>query len=110
MWNISTIFGSMIPDVVRHKCEIKSRIAMEKVAFNKKKARCTSKLDVDLRNKPVKCYIWSIALCGAETGTVRKVDLKYMESSEMWCCRRIENISWTGHARNEVLRRVKEEE
>jgi len=28
----------------------------------------------------------------------------------MWCCRRMEKISWTNHVRNaEVLHRVKEE-
>jgi hypothetical protein len=36
-------------------------------AINKKKALFTSKLDLNLRKKLVKCYIWSIALCGAET-------------------------------------------
>jgi hypothetical protein len=44
--------------------EIKSRISMAKAAFNKKK---TSKLDLNLRKKLVKCYIWSMALYGAET-------------------------------------------
>jgi hypothetical protein len=39
--------------------EIKSRIAMEKVAFNKK-TLFTSKLDLISRKKLVNCYIWSI--------------------------------------------------
>jgi hypothetical protein len=47
--------------------EIKSRIAMAKAAFNKKKTLVTSKMDLNLSKKLVKCYIWSIALCGAET-------------------------------------------
>jgi len=51
--------------------EIKSRIAMEKAAFNKE-ALFTSKLDCNLRKKHVKCYNWSIALCGAGTGHCRK--------------------------------------
>jgi hypothetical protein len=34
----------------------------------------TKKLDLNLRNKLVKCYIWSIALYEAETWTLRKVD------------------------------------
>jgi hypothetical protein len=47
-------------------------------------------------------------LYDAETWTLRKVDQKYLESSEMWCWRRIE-ISWTDRVRNaEVLHRVKE--
>jgi replicative superfamily II helicase len=58
----------------------------------------------------VKCYIWSIALYGAEKWTLRKVYQKYLESFEMWCWRRMKKISWTNHVRNEeVLHRVKEE-
>ena len=61
------------------------------------------------RKKLVKCYIWSIALYGAETWALRAVEQKQLESSEMWCWRRMENISWTDHVRNEeVLLRVKE--
>jgi hypothetical protein len=55
-------------------------IAMAKAAFNKKKNLFTSKLDLNLRKKLAKCYIWSITLCGAETWTLRKVDQKYLES------------------------------
>ena len=51
----------------RCTCEIKCKIAMAKAAFNKKKALFTSTLDLELRKKLVKCYIWSIALYGAET-------------------------------------------
>jgi hypothetical protein len=82
---------------------------MAKAAFNKKSALLTSKMDLELRKKLLKCYIWSIALCGAETWTLRAVDQKNLESFEMWCWRRME-ISWTDHMRNqEVLLRVKEQ-
>jgi len=63
-----------------------------------------------LREKLIKCYIWSIALCGAETWTLRAVDQKHLESFEMRCWRRVEKISWTDRVRNEkVLLRVKEQ-
>jgi hypothetical protein len=45
-------------------------------AFNKNRALFSSTLDLELRKKLVKCYIWSIALCGAETWTIRAVVLK----------------------------------
>jgi hypothetical protein len=61
----------------------------------------TSTLDLELRKKLVKCYIWSIALYGAETWTLRAVDQKHLERFEMWCWRRMEKISWTDHVRNE---------
>ena len=51
----------------------------------------------------MKCYIWSIALYGAETWTLRKVDQKYLECFEMWCWRRMEKISWTDRVRNEEV-------
>jgi hypothetical protein len=59
--------GSMITNDVRCTREIKSRIDMAKAAFNKNRTLFTSKLDLNLRMKLVKCYIWSIALYGAET-------------------------------------------
>jgi hypothetical protein len=60
--------------------------------------------------KIVNYYIWSIALCDAETWTLWKLDQKYPENFEMWCCRRMEKISWIDRVRNEdVLHRVKEE-
>jgi hypothetical protein len=43
---------------------------MVKAAVNKKKALFTSKLDLNLRKKLVKCYFWSIGLYGAETWTL----------------------------------------
>jgi hypothetical protein len=86
--------------------EIKSKIAMAKAAFNRKKTLFTSKLNLNLWKKLVKCYIWSTALCVAET---RKVDQKSLESSETWCCKKMENIRWSDYVRNEeVLQRVKE--
>ena len=65
---------------------------------------------LNLRKELVKCYIWSMALYGAETWTLRAVDQKYLENFEMWCWRRMEKISWTDHVRNEeVLLRVNEQ-
>jgi hypothetical protein len=102
--------GSMITNDARCTREIKSRIATAKAAFNKKNTLFTSKLDLNLRKKLVKCYIWSIALYGAEMWTLRKVDQKYLECFEMWCWRRMEKISWTNRVRNEeMLHRVKEQ-
>jgi hypothetical protein len=102
--------GRIMTKDARCTREIKSRIAIAKASFNKKKNLFTSKLDLNLRNKLVKCYIWSTALYSAETWTLRKVYHKYMESFEMWCWRKMETISWTNRVRNEeVLYRVKEE-
>jgi len=92
--------GSMLTNDGRCTREIKSRIAMAKAAFSKK-TPFTSKLDLILRKKLIKCYIWSMALYGAETWTLRTTDQKYLKSFEMWCWRRMEKISWNDHVRKE---------
>jgi len=48
--------GSTLRNDGRRMCEIKSRIAMAKAAFNKKRALLTRTLDLKLRKKLVK---WS---------------------------------------------------
>ena len=92
-----------IPRLTLNKSQYK------RIADAKEKLSCTSrffflftsKLDLNLRKKLVKCYVWSMALYGAETWTLRTTDLKRLESFEMWCWRRMEKISWTDHVRNE---------
>ena len=59
--------GNILTNDGRCMREIKSGIAMAKAAFNKKKTLFTSKLDLNLKKKLVKCYIWSMDLYGAET-------------------------------------------
>jgi hypothetical protein len=102
--------GSILTNDRRCTCEVMCRIAMAEAAFNKKRALFTGTLDLELRKKLVKCYIWSIALCGAGTGMLGTIDQKHLGRFEMWCWRRMENISLTDHVRNEeVLLRVKEQ-
>jgi hypothetical protein len=72
--------SSMITNDARCTREIKSRIVGAKAELKKQKTLFTSKLDLHLRKKLVKCYIWSIALYDAELWTLRKVDQKYFES------------------------------
>jgi len=54
--------GNMITYDARCPREIKSRMAMAKATFSKKKKKTlvTSKLDLNLKKKLVKCYIWNI--------------------------------------------------
>jgi hypothetical protein len=84
---------------------------MAKAAFNKKRTLFTCTVDLKLRKKLAKCYIWSIVLYGTEIWTLRAVDQKHQERFEMWCWKKMEKkTSWTDHARNEeVLLRVKEQ-
>ena len=68
-------FGRMITNDARCTREIKSRVAMGKTAFNKK-TFFTSRLDLHLRKKLVKCCVWGVTLYGVETLLLRKVGQK----------------------------------
>jgi hypothetical protein len=76
---------------------------MANAAFNKNRALFTSKMNLELRNKLLKFYVWSIALRGAESWAVWTVHQKHFEGFEMWCWRRMEKTSWTDHVRNEEV-------
>jgi hypothetical protein len=64
-----------------------------------KKALFTNKLDLNLRKKLQKCYIWSLALYGDITLALQNVDQKYLVSFGMSCQRRMEKTSWTDHVK-----------
>jgi hypothetical protein len=63
--------------------EIKMRIVIVKEAFNRKISLLTSKLNIELKKKLVRCYIWNIALYGSKIWTQRILDPKYLESFEI---------------------------
>jgi hypothetical protein len=85
--------GNMITNDAGCTWEIKFKTAMAKAAFNKK-IIFTTKLDLNLSKKLVRCYIWS---------TLRETDEKYLGHFEMWCSKRMEKMSWTNHVRNEKV-------
>jgi len=70
--------GRVLTNDGKCTCEIKCTIAMATAAFNKKRTLFTSTLDLELRKKVVKCYVWSIALYGAEAWALRAVDQRHL--------------------------------
>ena len=57
---------------------------MAKAAFDKKMALFTSNLDLNLRNKLVKWYIWSLTLHGAENWTLDTWKILKCCAGEYW--------------------------
>ena len=47
--------------------KLNPELPWQKLHLAEKKNLFISKLDVNVRKKLMKCYVWSIALCGAET-------------------------------------------
>ena len=78
---------SMVANDARRTRNTKSWIAMANTAFNEKKTLFASKLDLNIRKKPVKCYIWSVGLYGTETWALREVDqISDMRTSKVLNC------------------------
>jgi len=101
--------GSQITEDGRCESEIKARIAMAKVVFNGRRELMTKSFSKELKKKIIKTLVWSKALYGVETWTMKKEEKRRIEAFEMWIWRRIENISWKEKMTNsEVLTRVNE--
>jgi hypothetical protein len=109
MWNISTVWVARQQTMQELHVKLNPGLPWQK-QHSEGQRLFSSKLELNLKQKLVKCYILSVAFCGAETWTLRKLDQSYGVSFEMWCWRSVEKISWTDCVRNEeVLHRVKQE-
>jgi len=71
--------GSMVTEDCGSECEVRRRIALAKEAFNKKKDLMCGSLSLQLEKRIVKAFVWSIALYGSETWTLRKSDIRRLK-------------------------------
>ena len=53
--------------------QIKMRIVIAKEAFNRNMSLLTSKPNIELKNKLVRCYVWSIISNSPETWTLKNI-------------------------------------
>ena len=68
---------------------------MAKEAFNGKRSIFCGPLEKELRKRLVNFFVWSIALYGTETWTLRRNERKRLEAFEMWMWKRMERVKWT---------------
>ena len=68
---------------------------MAKDAFSKRKDLLSGGLSRVVKKRIIKSMVWSVALYGAETWTLKKEDIRKIEAFEMWIWRQMERISWT---------------
>ncbi|CAG9834914.1 unnamed protein product, partial [Diabrotica balteata] len=103
--------GSWITEDLDPNIEIRSRIEQARTAFtNMRTFLSNSSLNLTLRYRFVKCYIYSILLYGVETWTIKANVINRLEAFEMWVFRRLLKIPWTDHTTNvEVLNRMDRE-
>ena len=56
---------------------------MTKEAFNRKRSIFCGPLEKELRKSLVKCFVWIVALYGAETWTLGRNEKKLLDAFEM---------------------------
>lgn len=103
--------GCIINAKLDTETEIKARIEQARGNFIRmRNILCDQHLDLELRCRLSKCYVWSTLMYGAETWTLKVSSMNRLEAFEMWTYRRILKIPYTAHITNEeVLRRVNKE-
>lgn len=106
-----TYLGSNINNNWDMSKEIKLRIEKARAVFHRmKKVLCSRNINLELKLRLTRCYIFSTLLYGAESWTLTETLLKKLQAFEMWVYRRLLRISWVERVSNEeVLRRLHKE-
>ena len=82
---------------------------MQKKLLREKETFSADPWKKELRNRLVKCFVWSVVLYCAETWTLRRNEQKQLEAFEMCIWRRMDQVKWTNKITNAVvLQRVGE--
>lgn len=103
-----TYLGCYVNENWEAEKEIRIRIEKARSTFQKmKRVLCSRSLNLNLRMRLVRCYIFSILLYGAECWTLTDTLLKKLQSFEMWVYRRMLRVSWMDKITNiEILNRL----
>ena len=92
--------GSWITEDGRCEEDLKSRIAMAKVAFWQNKEVMRRNIKPQTKLRLLNCYVYSILNYGCESWTWNKAMRKKVHAFEHWCYRRMLKISWKDKVTN----------
>ena len=84
----------MITDNGSCSTEIRSRIAMAKSAFSRRKELFTRGMSQKVKKQIIKAVVWSVFLYGPERWSLKAEDVCRIEAFEMRVLRRMEKVSW----------------
>ena len=103
--------GSLITSDGRAEHEIRRRISIAKATFTTmEKVLKSTQIELKIRIRVLKCYVWSTLLYCTETWTISSAMMKMLNAAEMWFFRRMLKIPWSDKVTNEeVLRRAHSE-
>ena len=77
--------GSMITEDGRSEKEVRRRIALAKDAFMEHRMLLTKSLNQTLKKRLAKCLVWSVLPYGSEAWTLKKDDIRRLESLRCGC-------------------------
>ena len=91
--------------------EIRVRIEVARQYFFRFKNILTNRdINLRLRMRYVRCYVWSVLLYGMESWTLKRSIINKLEAFEMWTYRRMLKVPWTDRVTNEeILRRMEKD-
>ena len=97
--------GSYITPEGDSKTEIKIRLGIARGATTDLADLWKSKdLSLNLKVKLAKALVWSIALYGCESWTIKKEEERMIQVFELWLWRRVLRISWKERKTNDWVR------
>ena len=86
--------GSLVTEDGRSEKEIKRRIMIARSTFTNMRTLLSCRgINLKIRLRAIKCYIWPTLFYGAETWTITKSLLSKLDAFEMWVYRRVLKIS-----------------
>ena len=93
--------GSTITTTDSTMTEVKTRLAIARsVMSDMSDVWKSKKLSLELKKRLVKSLVWSVALYGCESWTLRKEEERKIEVFEMWVWRRMLRVSWIDRKTN----------
>jgi hypothetical protein len=103
--------GTILKENYDYKHEIRCRIEQARHAFlNMKNLLAGQQLNLELRMRIVRCYIFPVLMYGCESWTLNETEEKRIEALEMYIYRRMLWIAWTQKMKNsEVLHKMEKE-
>src|SRR6267154_2708872 len=92
---------SIITEDGRSDSDVRTRIAMAKDAFNKRKELLAKGLSRTLKKRMVEVLVWPVVLYGCETWTLLQDEINRLQALEMWLWRGLKKIRWRDKIKNE---------
>ena len=86
------------------KMRLEGEFGISKSSFTSMSKVLTSRnIDMTVRIRVLKCYVWSTLQFGCEPWTLSSVMMKKLEAFETWLYRKMLRLSWKYRVTNDVV-------